>query len=142
MYLLEPLLRRVEWLQEVVDDLDLDNVEIVRGRAEEYAGRIGADAVLARAVAPLAVLAGWCLPLLRPGGELIALKGRTAAAELAEAEVALRRAGAVGWELQQVGGPLLEERTTVVRVIAGGVARPAGRTRGRGRNGRGGGRRR
>ena len=137
MHLLEPLLRRVEWLHEVVDDLGLDNVEIVRGRAEEYAGRIGADAVVARAVAPLAVLAGWCLPLLRPGGELIALKGRTAAQELAESEVALRRAGAVGWDLQLVGESVLEQPTTVVRVVAGGVTRAAERKRGRTRGGRG-----
>jgi 16S rRNA (guanine527-N7)-methyltransferase len=131
MQLLEPLLRRVEWLQEVVDDLGLDNVEIVRGRAEEYAGRITADAVVARAVAPLAVLAGWCLPLLRPGGELIALKGRTAAQELAESEVALQRAGAVGWDLRVLGQGVLEEPTTVVRVVAGGDTRAAGRERGR-----------
>ena len=60
---------------------------VVRGRAEEGPVRRelgGADVVTARAVAPLDKLAGWCLPLLRPGGRLLALKG-SAAAELAAA---------------------------------------------------------
>ena len=68
--LVEPLARRVEWLREVVADLELA-VEVERGRAEDVAVRRrweGADVVTARAVAPLARLAGWCLPLLRPGG--------------------------------------------------------------------------
>ena len=119
MELLEPLLRRVEWLQSVVDDLGLDHVRETRGRAEEYAGKLGADTVVARAVAPLAVLAGWCLPLLRPGGELIAVKGRTVTEEVTEAEPVLRRLGAVRWEILRVGEGVLDEPTTVVRVVAG-----------------------
>jgi 16S rRNA (guanine527-N7)-methyltransferase len=86
---------------------------------------------VARAVAPLGALAGWCLPLLRPGGELVALKGRTVAAEVAESERALRAAGGVSWEVLRVGEGVLEEPTTVVRVVAGEVSRstPRGRAK-------------
>lgn len=135
MTLLEPLLRRVEWLEEVISDLGLTHVAVTRGRAEEFAGRLGADVVVARAVAPLEVLAGWCLPLLRPGGELIAVKGRTAAEELSGAESALQGAGAVGWGVIRVGEEVLEEPTTVIRVVAGAAARPGRRGRGRARRG-------
>ncbi|HET9655201.1 MAG TPA: 16S rRNA (guanine(527)-N(7))-methyltransferase RsmG [Kineosporiaceae bacterium] len=131
--LLEPLLRRVEWLQEVVDDLELQQVTVCRGRAEEYAGRLGADVVTARAVASLDVLAGWCLPLLRPGGILLAVKGRTAGEELDRSEAQLRRAGAASWEVVQVGEPTLEQATTVVRVELGHQPHTARRSRGRGR---------
>jgi 16S rRNA (guanine527-N7)-methyltransferase len=78
--LLEPMARRVAWLQEVVDTLGLD-VEVMRGRAEEPEVRRrlgGSDIVTARAVAPLEKLARWCLPLLRSGGQLLALKGASA----------------------------------------------------------------
>jgi 16S rRNA (guanine527-N7)-methyltransferase len=135
MTLLEPLLRRVAWLQEVIDDLGLEQVSVTRGRAEEFAGRLGADVVLVRAVASLEVLAGWCLPLLRPGGELIAVKGRTAAEELAGAETTLRQAGAVDWTVLRVGESMLAEPTTVIRVVAGAAARPVRRRHGRPRKG-------
>src|SRR3954466_11675743 len=80
--LLEPLLRRTVFLQECVDLLGLPNVVVRRARAEEAADEFAADIVTARAVAPLERLAGWALPLLRPGGELLALKGERAAVEL------------------------------------------------------------
>lgn len=81
--LLEPLLRRAEFLREVVDDLGLgDRVSVLRARAEEAAREPRRwDVAVARAVAPLDRLAGWCLPLLRPGGRLLALKGERAAEE-------------------------------------------------------------
>src|SRR6185369_6925157 len=103
--LLEPLARRVTFLDECVDRLGLDNVTVVRGRAEEGPVRRslgGADVVTARAVAPLDKLAGWCLPLLRPGGRLLAMKGSTAAAELAAAGPL---AGAAGATVTEVGDP-------------------------------------
>src|SRR5437868_13263360 len=74
--LLEPMARRVDWLAEVAEKLELP-ITIVRGRAEERPVREqlgGADIVTARAVAPLARLADWCLPLVRPDGFLVALK--------------------------------------------------------------------
>src|SRR3954451_23380282 len=77
MTLVEPLLRRTTFLEEVVDELQLDNVEVVRGRAEDLHGCRTFDVVTSRAVAPLPKLLRWCLPLTRPGGEVLALKGRS-----------------------------------------------------------------
>ncbi|MFI0486439.1 16S rRNA (guanine(527)-N(7))-methyltransferase RsmG [Actinomadura sp. 9N215] len=119
--LLEPLLRRTTFLNECVEMLDLRNVEVRRGRAEDLAGEITADVATARAVAPLHRLATWALPLLRPGGELLALKGERAAAELEEAELVLRRLGVRSTELLQVGRGMVDSPTTVVRVVAGRV---------------------
>jgi 16S rRNA (guanine527-N7)-methyltransferase len=116
--LVEPLLRRVVWLEEVAGDLGLTNVSIVRSRAEEL-GTGWADFATARAVAPLAKLSAWCLPLVRSGGVLLAIKGRSAAEELRETAGALPALGAIAWEVREVGGELLEEPTTVVEIRKG-----------------------
>ena len=88
--LLEPLLRRSTFLVETLDDLDLsERVSVVRARAEDHPLRY--DVVVARAVAPLDRLIGWCNPLRDPGGILLALKGRSAALELERAERVLRQ---------------------------------------------------
>ncbi|RSX50134.1 16S rRNA (guanine(527)-N(7))-methyltransferase RsmG [Bifidobacterium callimiconis] len=81
--LIEPMERRVDWLSEVVHDLDLGNVRIVHARAEDAKkpGE-GFDVVTCRAVAPMRKLAGFTMPLLRSGGRLVALKGRTAQDEI------------------------------------------------------------
>lgn len=116
--LLEPMARRVAWLTEVVDELGID-VRVVRGRAEESEVRRdigGADVVTARAVAPLSKLAGWCLPLTRPGGMVMALKGESANEELARDADAVRRAGGVEQSVVTVGAGLLPVPTTVVLV--------------------------
>lgn len=118
--LLEPLLRRTTFLTECVEMLDLRNVVVRRARAEEVAGLMSMDVATARAVAPLERLANWALPLLRPGGELLALKGERAAAELEEAEPVLKRHGVRDTELLQVGRGMVDPPTTLVRVIAGG----------------------
>jgi 16S rRNA (guanine527-N7)-methyltransferase len=116
--LLEPLLRRVTFLSECVADLDLRNVNVRRARAEEVSGKLSGDVVTARAVAPLERLVGWGLPLLRPGGELLAFKGERAEAELAAARPALRSFGVRTAELIQVGHGKVEPPTTLVRVVA------------------------
>jgi 16S rRNA (guanine527-N7)-methyltransferase len=116
--LLEPLARRVEWLREVVADLGLD-VEVQRGRAEERAIRQrweGADVVTARAVAPLARLAGWCVPLLRPGGRMLALKGASAAAEVERDAAAVRGAGGGPARIERCGVGVVDPPSTVVVV--------------------------
>ncbi len=132
--LLEPLARRYDFLTECVDRLGLAGVTVVRGRAEEGPVRralAGADVVTARAVAPLDRLAGWCLPLLRDGGRLLAVKGETAAAELAAARSALTRAGAAGAEVLRCGAGAVDPPTTVVAVTRGTVRSSAsGRQRG------------
>ncbi|NBE93137.1 16S rRNA (guanine(527)-N(7))-methyltransferase RsmG [Nonomuraea sp. KC401] len=117
--LLEPLLRRTVFLQECVDTLKLGNVEVLRGRAEELAGKREYDVASARAVAPLERLLTWAMPLLCEGGELIAMKGERAAGELAEAEAELRATGARTAELVTVGRGKVEPPATLVRVVAG-----------------------
>jgi 16S rRNA (guanine527-N7)-methyltransferase len=118
--LLEPLLRRTTFLEEVVTLLGLDNVTVVRGRAEEMIGNLPpVDVVTARAVAPLDRLAGWGLPLLRPYGEMLALKGDTAEDELKAARAALSKLGAVESSVVQAGGGLVDPPSTVVRVLVG-----------------------
>ena len=107
--------RRCTWLAEVVETLNLGNVEIKRGRAEEYHGAFQADAVTARAVAPLDRLARWSFPLIRKGGALVALKGQRVADEVAPALKILRKYGAQDVEIL-VGTSLPRcESTTVLR---------------------------
>ncbi|MFI9270020.1 16S rRNA (guanine(527)-N(7))-methyltransferase RsmG [Kitasatospora sp. NPDC052896] len=117
--LLEPLLRRTTFLEEVVRELELSNVTVLRGRAEEMVGKVSVDIVTARAVAPLDRLAGWGMPLLRPYGQMLALKGDTAEQELADSRAALTRLGAVEWAVIPVGANLLGAATRVVQVKAG-----------------------
>jgi 16S rRNA (guanine527-N7)-methyltransferase len=134
--LVEPLLRRCVWLTEVVGELGVSNVAVVRSRAEEQVGHIEADVVTARAVASLDVLAGWCLPLTAVGGTVLAMKGRSAGDELTVAEPALRRLGATHWDVVECGAGLVDPATVVVRVTAGQGARAATRRKGRPRSGR------
>lgn len=117
--LVEPMARRVDWLQEVVDDLELAHVDVVRGRAEELLVRdaVGdADVVTARAVAPLAKLVAWCLPLVRRGGSLLALKGATAQDEVDRDRGAVLRLGGSEITVSQAGVGILPEPTTIVVV--------------------------
>ncbi|HTK60819.1 MAG TPA: 16S rRNA (guanine(527)-N(7))-methyltransferase RsmG [Pseudonocardia sp.] len=137
MILLEPLLRRTVFLSECVEKLELSNVEVRRGRAEEWTGgKLAAEVVTARAVAPLEKLIGWCLPLLAPNGRMLALKGETAVAELDAVAPSLPRLGAVDWAVVEVGSALGEAATRVVRIDMGAqgyrlgkAARPARRDR-------------
>lgn len=130
--LVEPLARRVDWLAEVVADLGLD-VRVDRGRVEETAVRRrweGADVVTARAVAPLARLAGWALPLLRTGGRLLAVKGASAPEEIARDAAAVRKLGGGDPEIVLCGHGVVDPATTVVVVERKrGTGRPVRRDR-------------
>jgi len=117
--LLEPLLRRSTFLLECVERLQLDNVQVLRGRAEDVVGEVLADVVLARAVAPLARLARWAVPLLRDNGKLLAIKGANADAELADAERVLKSLGVVETEMLRIGETVVVPATTVVKVRIG-----------------------
>jgi 16S rRNA (guanine527-N7)-methyltransferase len=118
--LLEPLLRRSVFLSECVSELGLSNVTVIRARAEDKAAaHIRADAATARAVAPLGRLACWTAPLLRPGGELLAIKGQSAAAELAAAGPVLSRLGVRSAEVLEAGHGRVVSATTIVRVVMG-----------------------
>lgn len=115
--LIEPLERRVAWLEEVVMDLDLENVEIMRARAEQAIGRVDCDVVTARAVSALDTLAGLTIPLLDGEGELLAIKGRSAQEELDKAAKVIRKLGGVKTSVVMAGTGILNEPTTVVRVL-------------------------
>jgi 16S rRNA (guanine527-N7)-methyltransferase len=127
--LVEPLLRRATWLEEVVGALGLDRVEVVRARAEELSGRISATYVTARAVAPLPRLAAWCLPLVRPEGYLLALKGRSARDELAAAGPVLQGLGATEWRVLDLDSSDPVNSTFVVQVKVGSSGPSVGRSR-------------
>lgn len=129
--LVEPLLRRSTFLEQVVAELGLRTAVVRRARAEELAGSTLVDAVVARAVAPLDRLAGWSLPLLRPGGRLLALKGDRADSELATSGSALRAAGADRAEVVPVGRAEHLTEARVVVVTRGAAATPGVRGRGR-----------
>lgn len=118
--LLEPLLRRTTFLTKVVELLGLDHVTVVRGRAEEVMGTLQpVHVVTARAVAPLERLATWGIPLLRPYGEMLALKGDTAEEELKSATTVLSKLGAVETSILHVGEGIVDPLSTVVRVEVG-----------------------
>jgi 16S rRNA (guanine527-N7)-methyltransferase len=118
--LLEPLLRRTNFLQEVVELLGLHHVTVLRGRAEEVLGTFSpVHGVTARAVAPLDRLAGWGIPLLRPYGEMLAIKGDAAEQELKAARAALGKLGVVKSSVLRVGAGVVDPMSTVVRAEAG-----------------------
>jgi len=114
MTLLESLLRRASFLELAVAELGLgDRVSVVRARAEEHRGRY--DVVTSRAVAPLPRLIGWCLPLVAPGGSILALKGSTASEELADAGSELRRRRLTG-RVHELLVPGTDETTWAVEL--------------------------
>jgi 16S rRNA (guanine527-N7)-methyltransferase len=113
--LIEPMERRVAWLSEQVGELGLDNVEIVRARAEDWRRGPTLDAATARAVSALRTLVPLTAPLVRDGGELILLKGANAELEIESAEKVLRKYRVSDVRLEVVGEGLLEEPTRVVR---------------------------
>jgi 16S rRNA (guanine527-N7)-methyltransferase len=111
--LIEPMDRRASWLQEVVDELDLENVEVVRARAEEVEGG-QFEVVTARAVAALDKLLRLCVPLLKPGGRVIALKGSKAPEEILEAKKLQKKLKIESFEIVVCGEKFLAEPTSVV----------------------------
>lgn len=114
--LIEPLERRVVWLEEVVMDLGLDNVEIIRARAEQAVEKVDCDVVTARAVSALNTLAPLTIPLLGGTGELLAIKGRSADDEISRAAKTIKKLGGIQTEVLTAGAGILSEPTTVVRV--------------------------
>ena len=123
--LVEPMARRVEFLQETIAELaDARRApwQVVRGRAEErsVAGSVGpVDVVTARAVAPLPRLVGWCRGLMRPGTQLVALVGSRALAELPALVPELEAAGMRDIHPRAVGASLGSAATTVVVMTRG-----------------------
>jgi 16S rRNA (guanine527-N7)-methyltransferase len=112
--LIEPMERRSTWMLEVVEDLGLKNVRVLRSRAEDVTEQ-DFDIVTARAVAALDKLLKMCLRLLKPGGTLIALKGSKAAEEIANSKKLEKKLGISSFEILVCGEKFLPEPTSVVK---------------------------
>jgi len=133
--LIEPLLRRSEFLREVVDDLGLD-MTIVRGRAEDLSVRqqVGEmDAVVSRAVASLDKLTEWSMPLLRLDGRMAAIKGERAEQEIREHRRVMASLGAVDVRVMRCGADYLDPPATAVVARRATTSRVANRPPGTGR---------
>ncbi len=131
--LVEPLLRRSDFLREVIDDLGLE-CAVVRGRAEDRSVRsqVGeVDAVVSRAVASLDKLAKWSTPLLRSGGRMLAIKGERAGEEIEEHRRAMTRLGVTEVRVEKCGAQFVDPPVTVVVGLQGTPRseRPPGRKR-------------
>jgi 16S rRNA (guanine527-N7)-methyltransferase len=114
--LIEPLLRRTLFLEEVVGALNLSNVRVRRGRAEDLHGVARFDIVTSRAVAPMDRLARWSLPLTRTGGSFLAMKGSSAEAEVDAARkvIASEQGQVVG--VVELGMDVLETPVRLVEI--------------------------
>ena len=116
MTLVEPLLRRTTFLDEVVAELGLDHVEVVRGRADDLHGRRTFDVVTSRAVAPLDRLLGWSMPLVAPTGSLVAMKGRSVHDEITAARDLLDAWRCAEPEVLDLGAEIVDPPTRALRV--------------------------
>ncbi|MFJ5615711.1 16S rRNA (guanine(527)-N(7))-methyltransferase RsmG [Micromonospora sp. NPDC093243] len=141
--LIEPLARRTSFLVEVVEELGLTRTtRVFRGRADEAAsGTTGAaplsgDVVTARAVAPLDRLAAWCLPLAVRGGRLLALKGASAAEEIAEHAAVVAKLGGGEPTVRHCGVDVIDPPTTVVEVVRERLVGPRPKASRKSRGGR------
>lgn len=115
--LIEPMERRVTWLTEQVEELGLDNVEVLRARAEDVRRPVGFDVVTARAVSALKTLIPLTAPLVRDGGELTVLKGMNAANEIDAAQKQIKKFRLSDVRVEVLGERVLPEITRVVRAV-------------------------
>jgi len=115
--LVEPLLRRTRFLEEVVSDLELSQVLVVRGRAESLHGETTFDVVTSRAVAPMVRLSQWSLPLVGSGGVFLAMKGSSVQAEVSSAASVITSHGGVFDQIVELGSGVLDPPVRVVRVV-------------------------
>lgn len=115
--LIEPMERRVTWLNEQVAALALTNVDVVRARAEDVRPSEGFDVVTARAVSALRTLIPLTAPLVRDGGELSLLKGMNAANEIDAAQKQIKKFRLSDVRVEVLGEGVLPETTRVVRAV-------------------------
>lgn len=121
--LVEPLLRRTTFLEEVAIALELDHVDVVRGRADALHGSRRFDVVTSRAVAPLERLLGWSMPLVAPTGALIAMKGSSVVEEIDVARPELERWRCAEPEVVELGAGSEISPTLALRVAWADPAR-------------------
>lgn len=118
--LLDSLNKRVKFLQLVVDELGLKDVEVIHARSEEAARnkkyREKFDLATARAVARLSIICEYCLPFVKQGGTFIALKGRQYEEEIQEAQKAFSVLGGKLVKSMPVKLPELEDKRAVVYI--------------------------
>jgi 16S rRNA (guanine527-N7)-methyltransferase len=119
MTLIEPMARRVAFLEECATALGLDNTGVVRARAEELHGVLEVTTVVARAVSPLKTLIPLALPLLLPGGQLVALKGASVGGELDQARAVLKQWPGSTITVVRAGAGVLDEPATAAVVTVG-----------------------
>ena len=112
--LIDPMERRCTWLEDESARLGLTNVRVIRARSQEVTDEVTVDVATARAVSALKTLIGWTAPLLRPGGSLVLMKGRSAAAEIEAASKPIRKFALQDVHVEHLGADYLREPTTVV----------------------------
>jgi 16S rRNA (guanine527-N7)-methyltransferase len=112
--LIEPLGRRATWLEDESKRLGLQNVTVLNQRAEEVLGQ-RYDSVTARAVSALKTLIPLVVPLVRPGGELVLMKGERVDQEIRDAASVLVKHGLVDPRVQITGPEYGTEETRVFR---------------------------
>jgi 16S rRNA (guanine527-N7)-methyltransferase len=113
--LIEPMERRTDWLRGESDRLGLQNVTVVRGRAEDVADDVVVDQVTARAVSALSKLIPLTVPLVRSGGQLILMKGARVDEEIEKARKVILRKRLSDVEVLELGEGVVDETTRVFR---------------------------
>lgn len=118
-FLIEPMERRCAWLNEQIERLGLTNTHVKRGRAEEFHGAFEVDQVTARAVTALRKLVPLTAPLVKPGGEMLFLKGASVEGEIEAARKVLHKHKVRDISVEELGADLLAESTRVFRARVG-----------------------
>ncbi|KTR53794.1 16S rRNA (guanine(527)-N(7))-methyltransferase RsmG [Curtobacterium oceanosedimentum] len=113
--LIEPMERRCDWLNAESERLGLENVTVLRGRAEDVADSVVVDQVTARAVSALSKLIPLTVPLVRSGGQLILMKGARVDEEIEKARKVILRKRLTDVEVLELGDGVVEETTRVFR---------------------------
>ena len=113
--LIEPMERRVDWLSSEASRLGLENVRVLRARAEETKLDWPLDQVTARAVSSLSTLIPITAPLVKAGGQMIFMKGARVEDEMAAAAKAIRKARLSEVEVLVLGEGVVSEVTRVFR---------------------------
>ena len=118
--LLDSLNKRVKFLQLVVDELGLKDVEVIHARSEEAARnkkyREKFDLATARAVARLPIICEYCLPFVKDGGTFIAFKGRQYEEEATQAQKAIKVLGGEIADIMPVKLPEIDDKRAVIYI--------------------------